>query len=185
MQDWLCQTEFTEPHHPQQNPAKLLAAKWLKQNSRILHQRTGAPENTWLYACQYMVGIHNITSDETLDWITPWQKRHMNTPDISAYLQFHFYERIYYLDPDDKFPSTKYKPARWLGVAHNVGDAMTFCLLSEDMEQVIECSAVAHTQDITDKTVRWDPNLDCLSHDDENDLTSSRQRIDSTSTIRQ
>jgi len=38
----------------------------------------------------------------------------METPDISAYLQFQFYERIYYLDPTDKFPSTQYKPARWL-----------------------------------------------------------------------
>jgi len=39
-----------------------------------------------------MADIHNITSDETLAWMTPWQKRQMNTPDISAYLQFQFYE---------------------------------------------------------------------------------------------
>ncbi len=136
MGDWLCQTEFTELYHPQQNPAKLCTAKWLKQNSQILHQCTGAPKSAWLYACQYMVGIHNITLDETLNWITPWQKRHMNTPDISAYLQFHFYECVHYLDPDDKLPSTKYKPAQWLGVAHNVGNTMTFCLPSKDTEKV-------------------------------------------------
>jgi len=67
MQDWLCQTKFTEPHHPQQNLAELCMAKWLKCNSQILRQRTGAPKNTWLYACQYMANIHNITSDETLE----------------------------------------------------------------------------------------------------------------------
>jgi len=105
-----------------------------------------APKNTWLYACQYMAGIHNITSDETLDWITPWQKRCMNTPDISAYLQFRFYECVYYLDLDNKFPSTKYKPAQWLKVAHNVRDTMTFCLLSKDTEQVIERSTVARAR---------------------------------------
>ncbi len=33
MREWLCQAEFTEPHHPQQNPAELCAAKWLKCNS--------------------------------------------------------------------------------------------------------------------------------------------------------
>jgi len=41
---------------------------------------------------------------------------------------------VYYLDPDKKNPSTKYKPVQWLGVAHNVGDAMTFWLLSKDTE---------------------------------------------------
>jgi len=106
MREWLCQPEFTEPLHPQQNPAELWAAKWLKCNSRILRQWTGAPENTWLYTCQYMADIHNVTSDKTLDWKTPWEKQCMETPNISAYLQFQFYERIYYLYPTNKFPST-------------------------------------------------------------------------------
>ena len=137
MWEWLCQTKFTEPHHPQQNPAELQVAKWLKCNSCILCQHTGAPESTWLYACQCMADVDNITSDETLDWMPYWQKRWMNTPDISAYLQFWFYKWVYYLDPDEKFPSIKYKPAWWLGVAHNVGNTMTFQLLSKDTEWVI------------------------------------------------
>jgi len=72
--EWLYQAKYTEPHHPQQNPAKLCAIKYLKQNSHILCQCTGAPEETWLHACQYLADVHNITSDEILSWITPWQK---------------------------------------------------------------------------------------------------------------
>jgi len=27
-----------------------------------------------MHACQYLADVHNITSDEILSWITPWQK---------------------------------------------------------------------------------------------------------------
>jgi len=111
MRDWLCQAEYTEPYHPQQNPAKMRAIKFLKSNSKILRQRTGAPPEAWLLACQYLSDVHNVTSDKTIDWKTPWHKRKMETPDISPFLQFHFYEQVYYLDPAKKFPSTKYKAA--------------------------------------------------------------------------
>jgi len=91
---------------------------------------------------------------------------------------------VYYLDPDEKFPSTKYKPARWLGVAHNMGDAMTFRLLSEDTERVIERSAVARAEDVTDKTMHWDPDLDRQAHDEPHDLSSNRQRVNPSSVLR-
>jgi len=58
-----------------------------------------------------LTDVHNITADEAMEWKTPWHKRHMETPDISPFLQFKFYERVYYLDPADKFPATKYNPA--------------------------------------------------------------------------
>jgi len=84
----------------------------------------------------------------------------MEMPDISAFLQFQFYKRLYYLDPSKKYPSTKYKPAQWLGVMHNVGDRMTFWLLNEETKQVIECSSVARAANVIDHTVQWDPALD-------------------------
>jgi len=33
---------------------------------------------------------------------------------------------------------------------------MTFQLLSEDMERVIERSAVTHAEEVTNKTMHWD-----------------------------
>jgi len=80
MHDWLCQAEYTKPYHPQQNPAEMCAIKYLKTNSKMLRQCTGAPPETWLLACQYLSNVHNITTDETIDWKTPWHKQQMETP---------------------------------------------------------------------------------------------------------
>jgi len=123
-------------------------------------KRTGAPDYTWLHACQYLAAIHNITADETLSWETPWHKWHMETPDISAYLQFLFWECIYYYDDQGKYPSTKQKATRWVGVADNVGNKMTFCLITEDTEQEIQWSVVIPAHLANDKNISWDPALD-------------------------
>ena len=37
--------QFTEPEHPQQNPAELCAMKFLKDHSQVLLDQTGAPED--------------------------------------------------------------------------------------------------------------------------------------------
>ena len=62
----------------------------------ILRKRTGAPEEVWYDAAKYLVDIHNVTSDETLGQRTPSSARDGETPDISAFLQFQFYETVYF-----------------------------------------------------------------------------------------
>ena len=138
---WLVKDGFTEPHHPQQNPAELKAIKWLKEHSQIVMNRTGAPENTWLFCAQWLASIHNYTSQESLDWKTPFEKRHGYTPDISAYLLFPFWDKIYYLDTEQKYPYTKELPGHFLGVAENVGDALTFNILAQN-QQVLTRSVI-------------------------------------------
>ncbi len=78
----------------------------------------------------------------TLGWVTPWSRRHGETPDISAFLQFRFYEPVYYLDVSQPFPSTKEKLGYWLGVSNNVGDKLCFHILTSDTHRVIERSVV-------------------------------------------
>ena len=41
--------------------------------------------------------------------------------DISAFLEYRFYEPILYLDSDETFPSSKEKPGWWVGVANGSG----------------------------------------------------------------
>ena len=127
---WLIKDAFTEPHHPQQNPAELRAVQWLKQHIQVILNRTGAPESVWLYCAKWLADVHNYASQESLDWKTPWEKRHGHTPDISAYLLFPFYDQIYYLDPEQKFPHSKEVPGHFLGVAKAAGDALTFDVLT-------------------------------------------------------
>ena len=54
---------------------------------------------------------------------------------------FEFYERIYYLDSEEKYPHTKEQHGRFMGVADQVGDALTFTILTED-NKLLTCSVV-------------------------------------------
>ena len=155
LRSWLVSPEFTEPHHPQQNPAELRAIRWIKRNIQVLRIRTGAPETVWFWMAKYLVDIHNITADETLGWATPWSKRRGETPDISAFLQFRFYERVYYHDPSQKFPGTKEKTGYWLGIADNVGDRFCYHILTTDTHRVIERSVVRSAEKLTNRTLHF------------------------------
>jgi hypothetical protein len=51
------------------------------------------------------------------------------TPDISSLIDYDFYEPIWYYDELSQFPEPKRKIARWLGEAHNIGQAMNYYVL--------------------------------------------------------
>ena len=64
-----------------------------------------------------------------------------DTPDISALLQFHFYQPIFYYNKTLSFPSSKERLGWWVGVAESQGDALTYKVLTIDND-VIACSVV-------------------------------------------
>jgi hypothetical protein len=113
--------EFTDLGRPQQNPAELCAAKFLKDHSQVLLNCTGAPKNCWLLACAYIADVHNVCADESMNYQIPCKLQHGGLQDISAFLEYHFYEPILYLDCDASFLSSKEKPGWWVEVANNVG----------------------------------------------------------------
>jgi hypothetical protein len=49
---------------------------------------------------------------------------------------------VYYHDPNQPDPETKEKSGYWLGLAHNVGDALCYNILTCDTHQVIQRSVV-------------------------------------------
>jgi hypothetical protein len=143
LREMLVHAEYSEPHNQQQNPVELRAVRWLKDAGKTLRKRTGAPGRVWLQSFQYMADIHNVTADETLDWRTPKSVRNGTQTDISPYVQFQFWEPVTYLDTEEKFPSTKEKMGRWVGVAHNVGDFFCWKIYDEITEVIIERSVVS------------------------------------------
>jgi hypothetical protein len=106
--------------------------------------------------------VNNWTADRTLRWKCPHTKRDGVYPDISALLSFHFYEPVYYLDVEEPTPLSKEKAGYWLGVAHNVGDALTYHILTDDTQTVIQRSVIRSRNDRNglNKPVTFDPNLD-------------------------
>ena len=67
-----------------------------------------------------------------LGYRTPYEKRHGSTPDISAFIIFHFWEPILYLEANNSFPDSKELPGQFLSIAKNVGDTLTFVILSKE-----------------------------------------------------
>jgi hypothetical protein len=94
-----------------------------------------------------MADIHNHTADESLGWMTPIQKRKGHAPDILAFLHFTFYEKVYYMDSDSNYPSTKETIGYWIGVSKNIGNALTYKILTDDKETVLSRSIVQTTSD--------------------------------------
>ena len=99
--------------------------------------------------------------------MTPLQYKHRVTPDISEFLQFTFWQPILYLDHESKWPASRERSARWDGVAHGIGDALTFWVLDDQSKQLLARSVVRpFNQNLR---VKWDPSL---VHDQEKDTAT-------------
>ena len=168
--DYGIKESFAEAGYPNQNPVESKAIKWLKRAGERLLNHTGAPDYVWLWAYQYLALVNNWTADRTLRWKCPHTKRFGVTPDISALLSFHFYEPIYYLDIEEPTPLSREKAGYWLGVAHNVGDALTYHILTDESQQVIQRSVVRSRRGEhgINRRVTFNPNLDPAVTLDEN-----------------
>ena len=63
--------------------------------------------------------------------------------DISAYIQYEWWEPVYYLETDDpSFPQSKEKLGYFCGVAENTGELLTFKLYVPDTHQIIHRSVL-------------------------------------------
>jgi hypothetical protein len=69
-----------------------------------------------------------------------------NTPDISEFLEFEWYQPIWYYDPEP-FPEQRRKLARWIGIAHRVGQALCYWILPESGRPLARTTIQAVSQD--------------------------------------
>jgi hypothetical protein len=93
-------------------------------------------------ACKYLCDVHNVAANASLRYAIPMTVRHGKTIDISAFLTFRFFERVYYHNPSTSFPQTKEQTGYWLGVAHSIGDALTYYVLNDTTKRVLVRSVV-------------------------------------------
>ena len=77
--------------------------------------------------------------------------------DISALTFYHFYEPVYYSNPNASFPSeSKELKGWWLGPCEHVGDALTYWILSADTKKVIARSGIRSALKEQEKNNRVD-----------------------------
>ena len=133
---------YSEPYNQQQNPAERNVQE-VKKDVNALMDRTGTPPEYWLLCALFVVYLSNLLAVESLNWRTPTEVAFGRIPDISAALHFRWWEPVYYLDDDGSWPSeSKEKKGRWVGIADNVGDVLTWWILTDDTKQVIPRSVV-------------------------------------------
>lgn len=130
-----------EPYRSNQNFAETGWSHTKEVTQSMMNQKN-APGKVWLDALEYVCDIQNHVALKRLGWRTPIEWLLGYTPDISVFLQFEFYEPVYYQVRDAKFPGdTTEKLGRFIGITKNVGHAMTFKILTEN-DQIIARSVV-------------------------------------------
>jgi hypothetical protein len=49
------------------NPVELNGVKYLKSHAQVLLDRTGAPDNLWFLAQDYLAYVHNLSANRELE----------------------------------------------------------------------------------------------------------------------
>ena len=119
--------------------------------------RTGSPSHVWLLCLMYVCFILNMTASLALNGAVPIQRATGSTNDISPLLRFHWYEPVYYKLDNSDFPSSSRElKGRFVGIAENVGHAMTFKILTDDTQKIIYRSNVRSALDPSAPNLRMD-----------------------------
>ena len=119
---------ITEPYRPNHNFAEGVIREVRKKWFRIM-VRKNVPQRLWDYGLQWVCDIQNRTSNSSrgLDGRCPLERITGETVDISEYLDFGFYDWVWYRENAGLGET---KVGRWLGVSHRVGTLMSFWVLT-------------------------------------------------------
>ena len=118
---------IVEHERPNQNPAESVIRELKKKWYRILY-KMNCPIRLWDYGLQYAAEIMNVTASNSgnLNGRTPLELITGETPDISEYLDFGFYDRIWFREHAGLGET---KLGRFLGVSGSVGSLMSYWVL--------------------------------------------------------
>jgi hypothetical protein len=117
-----------EPYRPQQNRAETVIREVKKRWFRQMTRRK-VPKRLWDYGIVWACEIMSLTSNSSfsLEGRTPMEQITGETPDISEYLDFGFYDWVWYKENAGLGENCI---GRWLGVAHRVGNLMSYWILT-------------------------------------------------------
>ena len=119
----------TEPYSHWQNRAED-AIREVRRRWKLLQHRRMIPKRLWDYGLTYVAEIMCRTVRAGSDR-TPYEILTGDTPDISEFIDFDFYDWVWYLNnPNDK--ESPPQLGRWLGVSHRVGSAMCYFVLTQN-----------------------------------------------------
>ena len=138
----------SEPYQQNQNPAERMIGD-IERQVNICMDRLGVPAPMWLLCTEYVVALYTHLAQESLGGKSAIQHVTGHLPDISPYLMFHFWQPVLYLDErrDSHLSGTRERAGRFVGVAKDVGDHLTFLILDDATLQVLSRSVVRKLDD--------------------------------------
>lgn len=127
----------SEPNRPQQNRAEAVIREVKKRWFRQMTKRR-VPKRLWDYGIVWVCETMSMTANSSfaLGGRTPLEQVTGETPDISEYLDFGFYDWVWYKD-NAGVGDNSY--GRWLGVSHRVGNLMSYWILT------LACRVISRT----------------------------------------
>ena len=136
----------TEPYSQWQNRAEYDIGE-LKRMMSHHRRQTNCPKRLWCYLGKWCAAIKRLTARQgTSDCRVPCELRLGDTPDISEYAQFDWYQYVWFIQPAGDYLEKKVL-ARFVGVASNVGSLMTFWCLPGSCDIVARSSVTPLTVD--------------------------------------
>jgi hypothetical protein len=101
------------------------------------------PSRLWDYGLVYIAEVQSLLACGPLQ-CSGLELISGQTPNISEWLNFDFYDRVWYWDQKKMDMSDEQaRIGRWLGIAHRIGSDMTYWILTE-AGNVIARSTVQH-----------------------------------------
>lgn len=140
----------TPPHRPNQNPAETVIRELRKRWYRAIF-RTNCPRALWNYGLPHFARLMQITATNAagLDGRTPIEAITGETPDISEYLDFAWYDWVWFKENAGLGVP---KLGRFLGIANASSNLMTFHILPESGRPV----AAGTVQRVTELELQTD-----------------------------
>jgi hypothetical protein len=110
-------------------------------------RHTDTPLEFWCYAAEWAARVTSLVAHDlpVLRTRTPEEVVTGRTPDISEFAHYSWYDWVWYRD-QASFPEPRILLGRWLGVAGDVGQAMTYWILTAKCT-IIARSSVKQLQD--------------------------------------
>lgn len=128
----------------------------LKKKWQESKRRRNVPPRLWDWGIKHHAKLMQFLPRQDLDGRTGYEEVVGCTPDISEYLDFEFYDLVWYFK--EKHPGVADDArvlGRWLGVSHRVGSDMCYWILTES-GQIIADTTVQHvtTEDLRNPAIK-------------------------------
>lgn len=145
-------THVSGKGRPNENPAEGGIRELKTKLYRAIHRRK-VPKRLWDYALKWVseIGNRTVNSSRYSKERTPIECVTGETPDISEYIDFGFYDYVVFRSNAGLGESSI---GRWLGVSHSIGKLMSYWILPESAIP-ISCTTVQRLTRLEMQTDEW------------------------------